>query len=65
MISKHKVRQTGKYSEFYREREDNLAVIKELISQGIDHDFFRNRSETTKKMVENQEIADYIISCTI
>lgn len=53
--------QTGQYSEFYREREDNLDMVKALINQGIDHAYYSSVSEITRKMVLEQQAADKII----
>lgn len=55
------LKKTGVYSEHYREKEKDLSVIKELINQGIDNDFYRNFNEKTRYMVEVQEVADEII----
>jgi hypothetical protein len=61
MVRLEVLKKTGKYSEHYREKERDHSVIKELIRQGIDRDYYLKLSLETQYMVESQEEADGLI----
>ena len=53
---------TGHYSEFYREREDSFSVIKEMIVQGIDYEFFAEKDPFFAKLVDEQKEVDIVLN---
>jgi flagellar hook-basal body complex protein FliE len=55
------LKQTGVYADDFQETERDYGVIKELISQGVGHAFYRQLSEATREMVETQESANQFI----
>lgn len=55
------LKMTGAYSEYYREKEKSPLVMRELIRQGIDNDFFEKQSEAGAFFVKVQQEADHII----
>ena len=53
---------TGDYSEYYRERENSFSVIKEMIKQGIDYEFFANKDPFFSELVDEQKEVDIVLN---
>lgn len=55
------LRHTGHYSEGYKANEDSPEMLKELVLQGVDPDFYASQGGILEEMVELQEQVDDLI----